>query len=70
MKGITQEQFENVSQQLAPRMVLAMTQIYLGQLRQAQHQIYLWKFSFEDDGDEYVIRMTMHNDQVAGILIT
>ncbi len=70
VEGITQEQFENVSQQLAPRMAAGYDTVYLGQLRQAHYQIYLWKFSFEDDGDEYVIRMTMDNDRVAGILIT
>lgn len=70
VKGITQEQFENVSQQLAPRMVSGYNTVYFGQLKQAQYQIYLWKLSFEDDSDEYCIRMTVDGDRVAGILIT
>ena len=70
VQGITQEQFETVSQQLAPRMAAGYDTVYLGQLKQAHYQIYLWKLSFEDGGDEYIIRMTMHSDRVAGILIT
>jgi hypothetical protein len=30
---------------------------------------YLWKLSFEDGGDDFVIRMTMDGDKVAGISI-
>ena len=70
VEGITQEQFENVSQQLAPRMVSGYETVYFGQLKQAQYQIHLWQLSFEDDGDEYGIRMTVDGDRVAGILIT
>lgn len=70
VEGITQEQFESVSQQLAPRMASGYDTVYFGQLKQSQYQIYLWKLSFEDDGDEYVIRMTVDGDRVAGILIT
>lgn len=44
--------------------------IYFGHLKQSDYQIYLWKLSFEDGGDEFVARMTMNGDKVAGILIT
>jgi hypothetical protein len=68
--GITQQMFEGVSEQLAPRMAPGYSTTYLGQLKQGIYKIYLWKLSFADDGDEFVTRMTLNGDQVAGILIT
>ena len=68
--GITRQMFEGVSEQLAPRMEEGYTTTYFGHLKQLHYQIYLWKLSFEDGGDEFVIRMTMDGDNVAGILIT
>ena len=67
--GITKQMFEGVSEQLAPRMIKGYTTTYFGNLKQLHYQIHLWKLSFEDGGDEFVIRMTMDKDKVAGILI-
>lgn len=68
--GITRQMLECVSEQLSPRMLEGYTTTYFGHLKQLHYQIYLWKLSFEDGGDEFVIRMTMDGDKVAGILIT
>lgn len=68
--SITKQMFEGVSEPLAPRMLEGYTTAYFGHLKQLHYQIYLWKLSFEDDGDEFVIRMTMDRDKVAGILIS
>ncbi|VXD13011.1 hypothetical protein [Planktothrix paucivesiculata] len=68
--GITKQMFEGVSEQLAPRMEKGYSITYFGYLKQGDYQIYLWKLSFEDGGDEFVTRMTMNGDKVAGILIT
>ena len=68
--GITRQMFEGVSEQLAPRMAEGYTTTYFGHLKQLHYQIYLWNLSFEDGRDEFVIRMTMDGDNVAGILIT
>jgi hypothetical protein len=67
--GITKQMFEGVSEQLAPRMGTGYSITYFGNLKQFHYQIYLWKLSFEDGGDEFVARLTMDEDQVAGILI-
>lgn len=66
---ITRQMFEGVSEQLSSRMGKGYATTYFGALKQLHYQIYLWKLSFEDDGDEFVIRMTMDRDKVAGILI-
>jgi exonuclease VII large subunit len=68
--GISQEMFDSVSSQLAPRMAEGYNIIYFGNLKQAKYQIYLWKLSFADDGDEFIARMATNGDKVSGILIT
>lgn len=68
--GITLQMFEGVSEQFAPRMAKHYSTTYFGNLKQHQYQIYLWKLSFEEGEDEFVVRMTMDDDKVAGILIT
>ena len=68
--GITKQMFEGVSEQLAPRMGKGYSITYFGHLKQVDYQIYLWKLSFEDGGDEFVARMTMNGDKVAVILLT
>jgi exonuclease VII large subunit len=68
--SITKQMFKGVSEQLAPRMEKGYSITYFGRLKQSDYQIYLWKLSFEDGGDEFVARMTMNGDKVAGILIT
>lgn len=61
--------FEGVSKQLFSHMVKGYTTTYFSYLKQLHYQIYLWKLSFEEGGDKFVIRMTMDGDKVAGILI-
>jgi hypothetical protein len=68
--GISQEMFDSVSSQLAPRMVEGYDITYFGNLKQHEYQTYLWKLSFADGGDEFVARMAMIEDKVSGILIT
>lgn len=68
-EGITKQMFEGVSEQLSPRMEKGYSITYFGHLKQLHYQIYLWKLSFEDGGDEFVTRMTMDGDKVAGIVI-
>lgn len=67
--GITKQIFEGVSEQLAPLMKQGYTTNYFGSIKQLHYQIYLWKLSFTEGGDEFIIRMTMDEDKVAGVLI-
>lgn len=68
--GITKQMFEGVSEQLAPYMEKGYSLTYFGDLKQGDYQIYLWKLSFVEGEDEFVVRMTLNGDKVAGILIT
>ncbi|MEO6861166.1 MAG: hypothetical protein ABI180_06450 [Microcoleus sp.] len=67
--GITQEMFDNVSDELGSRLQNGYSISYLADLKQEGCEIYLWKLSFADGGDEFVARMTMNGDKVAGIFI-
>ncbi|AKG20750.1 hypothetical protein [Calothrix sp. 336/3] len=68
--GISQEMFDSVSSLLAPRMAEGYDITYFGNLKQSEYQIYLWKLSFADDGDEFVARMAIKDGKVGGILFT
>ncbi|MBD2608448.1 hypothetical protein H6G81_28995 [Scytonema hofmannii FACHB-248] len=68
--GISKEMFDSVSSQLAPRMPEGYNITYFGNLKQGKYQIYLWKLSFADGGDEFVARMATNGNKVSGILIT
>ncbi len=67
--AITQEMFEDVSDQLGSRLQNGYSISYFGDLKQGDSQIYLWKLSFADGGDEFVAQMTMNQDKVTGIFI-
>lgn len=67
--SITQQMFDDVSEQLASRMKKGYSFNYFGEIKQGNCPIYLWKLSFEDGGDEFVAHMTMNGDKVAGIFI-
>lgn len=66
---ITQQMFDDGSEQLASRLQKGYSITYFGDLKQGNSQIYLCKLSFEDGGDELVAHMTMNGDKVAGIFI-
>lgn len=68
--GISQEMFDSVSSRLASRLSQGYNITYFGNLKQGEYQIYLWKLSFVDDGDEFVARMAINDGKVSGILIT
>ncbi|AFZ03065.1 hypothetical protein [Calothrix sp. PCC 6303] len=68
--SITKDMFDLVSSQLAPRMSEGYTITYFGHIKQSGYHVYLWKLSFVDDGDEFLVRMAMNGNKVAGILIT
>lgn len=68
--GITKDMFDSVSSNLIPRMSEGYTINYFGQLKQREYQTYLWKLSFSDGGDEFVVRMAVNESKVGGISIT
>lgn len=67
--ALTRPAFEQVTGQLGPRFAAGYEAAYLGSLRQQGHDIYLWKLTFSDGGDDQLARLALKGDEVAGFLL-
>ncbi len=63
---ITKETFTQVSTQLSPRLKGGYKLQYLGSLRQQGVEVFLWKITYQDGGDEMLARLVIQEDKVAG----
>jgi hypothetical protein len=63
---ITKETFAQVSTQLSPRLKKGYKPQYLGSLKQQGVEVFLWKITFQDGGDDMLARMVIQEDKVAG----
>lgn len=64
--GMTDAVMEATNKQVGGRLKAGYTATYLCSLKQLQHDIYLWKLSFKDDGDDLVVRLVMKDGKIAG----
>src|SRR5262245_18351622 len=69
-RSITPTVFHKVSQSLAPRIQRGCTPTYLGQLRQGESWVSLWRLVFAEGGDDRLVRVSASQGRVAGILVT
>ena len=63
---ITRETFTQVSTQLAPRLKKGYKLQYLGSLKQQGIEVFLWKMTYDDGGDDMLIRLVIQENKVAG----
>ena len=63
---ITQETFTQVSTQLSPRLKKGYKLQYLGSLKQQGVEVFLWKITYTDGGDDMLSRLVMQEGKVAG----
>lgn len=63
---ITKETFARVSTQLSPRLKKGYKPQYLGSLNQQGVEVFLWKISFQDGGDDLLARLVIQDNKVAG----
>ena len=63
---ITKETFAQVSTQLSPRLKKGYKPQYLGSLKQQGVEVFLWKITFQDGGDDMLARMVIQENKVAG----
>jgi len=67
---ITKEMFSEVSAQLSPRLKKGYKLDYLGTLKQQGVEIFLWKITYNDGGDDMLARLVIQEDnKVAGFWI-
>ncbi len=63
---ITKENFAQVSTQLSPRLKKGYKPQYLASLKQQGIEVYLWKITFQDGGDDLLARLVIQEGKVAG----
>jgi glucose dehydrogenase len=63
---ITKETFTQVSTQLSPRLKKGYKLQYLGSLKQQGVEVFLWKITYQDGGDDMLARLVIHENKVAG----
>ncbi len=65
-EGITKQIFTQVSGQLAPRIKKGYSAVFLGNLKQQGYQVYLWKLTFFDGGDDVLARLSLKDGKIGG----
>ena len=63
---ITRETFTQVTTQLSPRLKKGYKPQYLGSLKQQRVEVFLWKITFQDGGDDMLARLVIQENKVAG----
>jgi len=63
---ITKETFTQVTTQLSPRLKKGYNLQYLGSLKQQGVEVFLWKITYKDGGDEMLARLVIQENKVAG----
>jgi hypothetical protein len=67
--GLTKQMLEGVSKQLAPRLKKGYTCSYLGELKQQDCRVCLWKLAYKDGGDDTLAKLVLKDSKVAGFLL-
>lgn len=65
-QGMTHQVMQGLYQVLGTRLANGYKAAYLCRLKQAGHQVHLWKVRFKDGGDDVVIRIALKNGKVGG----
>lgn len=68
-KGITAEAFSSVVKQLQPLLKDGYETEFLTELTQHGHQIYLWKITPRAGDDQFIAKLVLSGDKVAGFWI-
>ena len=63
---LTKETLDGVSAHLAPRLKKGYECSYLGFLKQHGFQVLLWKLTYNDGGDDTLVKLVLKDGKVAG----
>jgi hypothetical protein len=67
--GTTQQVMDALEKQVGMRLKKGFDLTYLCQLKQAGHQVHLWKMSLKDGGDDLVVRLALKDGKVGGFFL-
>ena len=68
-QGTTKQVIDLLAKQVGSRLKKGYDAEYLCQLKQAGHEVYLWKLKFKDEGDDVVARIAVKDGKVAGFYL-
>jgi len=67
--GFTQTKFEELARQIGPRLQQGYSVTFLTTLRQRDYMVLIWKITFKDARDEFLISMAIRDGNVIGFMI-
>lgn len=68
-KGLTPEIMQALSRHLGSRLKKGYQAEYLCRLNQESMQVYLWKLTFKDKGDDVLVRVVLQDGHLAGFFL-
>ena len=68
--ALSKKAFAQVHDQVGPRLKKGYEMLFLTDLKQGGYQVYLWKLSFKDEGDDTLATLSLQNGKVAGFFLT
>jgi hypothetical protein len=68
-EGTTQAVMDALEKQIGMRLKKGYDSTYLCELKQAGHQVHVWKLTFKDAGDDVLVRVALKEGKVGGFFI-
>jgi hypothetical protein len=68
-QGVTQQVMDGLNKQVGSRLKKGFESTYLCQLKQGGFQVYLWKVTFKDGGDDAVVRIALKDGRIEGFFL-
>lgn len=68
-KAMTEPMFARISAQIAPRLKKGYGSTFLCPLKKGGYDVFLWKLSFKDGGDDMVASLSMKDGKVGGFFL-
>ncbi len=65
-EGMTKQMLTKVSQRFASRIKKGYSKVFLGNLNQQGYQVYLWKLTFKDGGDDILATLSLKDGKIGG----
>ena len=67
--ALTKPMLAQVNAQLSPRLKGGYRTLYLGKLSQKGYQVYLWKLTYTDGGDDSLASLSLKAGKIGGFFI-
>jgi hypothetical protein len=65
-EGMTKQMLTKVRKQFAARIKKGYSTVFLGNLNQQGYQVYLWRLTFKDRGDDILATLSLKDGKIGG----